>query len=111
MSRRDLIRDALKQMPPSARRHFLRNTLSLGGLALLTSRRAQKQRPPPAPRPFLRNTLSLGGLAMLTGCSVVNENAAEKVLRHVSRFNDRFQAWLFDPNKLAPTYPESMITQ
>ena len=81
MSRRDLVRDALKQMPPSARRHFL------------------------------RNTLSLGGLAMLTGCSVVNERAAEKVLMRVSRFNDRFQAWLFDPNKLAPTYPVSMITQ
>jgi DMSO/TMAO reductase YedYZ molybdopterin-dependent catalytic subunit len=29
----------------------------------------------------------------------------------ISRFNDDVQAWLFDPNKLAPTYPESMITK
>ena len=77
----DLIKSALREMPRSSRRLFLRNTLSLGGLSLLT------------------------------GCSVVNEDEAEKVLMHVSRFNDRLQAWLFDPNRLAPTYPESMITR
>ena len=77
----DLIKSALREMPRSSRRLFLRNTLSLGGLSLLT------------------------------GCSVVNEDEAEKVLMHVSRLNDRMQAWLFDPGKLAPTYPESMITK
>ena len=29
----------------------------------------------------------------------------------MSRFNDRVQALLFDPNQLAPTYPESAITR
>jgi DMSO/TMAO reductase YedYZ molybdopterin-dependent catalytic subunit len=29
----------------------------------------------------------------------------------ISRFNDTVQSWLFDPNRLAPTYPESMITR
>ena len=28
----------------------------------------------------------------------------------MSRWNDRVQAWLFDPNKLAPEYPASAIT-
>jgi DMSO/TMAO reductase YedYZ molybdopterin-dependent catalytic subunit len=65
----------------------------------------------PGRRLFLRNSLSLGGLAMLTGCSVVDESQAEKLLRHVSSFNDRAQAWLFNPNRLAPTYSESMITR
>ena len=30
-------------------------------------------------------------------------------LRAISGFNDGVQALLFDPNKLAPTYPESMV--
>ena len=29
----------------------------------------------------------------------------------MSRWNDRVQGWLFDPKKLAPEFPESMITQ
>ena len=29
----------------------------------------------------------------------------------ISYFNDRAQAWLFNPNRLAPTYPESAITR
>jgi len=29
----------------------------------------------------------------------------------VSRFNDKVQAWMFDPKRLAPTYPASMITR
>jgi len=62
-------------------------------------------------RNFLRYGLSLGGLSLLTGCSVVDETEAEKVLSRVSRFNDRMQAWLFDPHRLAPTYAESMITR
>ena len=35
--------------------------------------------------------------------------SVEAALLAISRFNDRVQAWLFDPNKLAPTYPASMI--
>lgn len=67
--------------------------------------------PAPARRLFLKRGLTLGGLSLLTGCSVVDEDSAERLLVHVSRFNDRVQAWLFDPNRLAPTYPESMMTR
>ncbi len=65
----------------------------------------------PARRRFLRSGVTLGSLAAMTGCSVTDSKTAESMLMAVSRFNDRVQAWLFDPNRLAPTYPESMITR
>ncbi len=65
----------------------------------------------PARRRFLRHTLTLGGLSLLTGCAIVDEDSAEPALMKVSRFNDKVQGWLFDPKLLAPTYPESMITR
>jgi len=65
----------------------------------------------PARRLFLQRSLSLGGLSLLTGCAISDSEGAEKALMKVSRMNDRVQAWLFDPNRLAPTYPESMITR
>ncbi len=65
----------------------------------------------PARRMFLRHTLTLGGLSLLTGCAIVDEDSVEPALMKVSRFNDRVQGWLFDPKLLAPTYPESMITR
>jgi DMSO/TMAO reductase YedYZ molybdopterin-dependent catalytic subunit len=65
----------------------------------------------PARRAFLRRTLTLGGLAMLSGCSITDHAGVEAALKSVSRFNDRVQGWLFDPNRLAPTYPDSMITR
>jgi DMSO/TMAO reductase YedYZ molybdopterin-dependent catalytic subunit len=65
----------------------------------------------PARRMFLRHTLTLGGLSLLTGCAIVDEDSAEPALMKVSRFNDKVQGWLFDPKLLAPTYPESMITR
>src|SRR5262245_29948896 len=72
---------------------------------------AGKLLPEPTRRHFLRGAASLGALTFLTGCDVVDSDSAERALRAVSRFNDRAQAWLFNPNKLAPTYPESMITR
>jgi len=60
-------------------------------------------------RGLLRGGMSLGALTMLTGCDVGNDSSIETALRAVSSFNDRMQALLFDPNKLAPTYPESMV--
>jgi DMSO/TMAO reductase YedYZ molybdopterin-dependent catalytic subunit len=63
----------------------------------------------PARRLFLRRSLTLGGLSLLTGCTLADGNGVEAALARVSRFNDRVQAWLFDPKRLAPTYPESMI--
>ncbi|EHK66124.1 molybdopterin-dependent oxidoreductase [Achromobacter arsenitoxydans] len=65
----------------------------------------------PSRRAFLRRGLTLGGVAMLSGCSLSDDEHVEKALAAVSRFNDRVQGWIFDPNKLAPTYPESMITR
>ena len=70
-----------------------------------------RQLSPASRRRFLRHAVSVGGLALLTGCNVVDESKAEDVLKHVSRFNDRVQTWLFDPNRLAPTYNESQITR
>jgi DMSO/TMAO reductase YedYZ molybdopterin-dependent catalytic subunit len=67
--------------------------------------------PDPARRAFLRGGASLGALTFLTGCDIIDSDAAEGALRKISRFNDRVQGLLFDPNKLAPTFPESAITR
>jgi len=60
-------------------------------------------------RGLIRGGLSLGALAMLTGCDVKRPKAVESALLAISHLNDGAQALLFDPNKLAPTYPASMI--
>ena len=64
----------------------------------------------PGRRLFGKRALSLGALSMLSGCGLTDEISVEKMLMSISRFNDRAQAVLFDPDLLAPTYPESMIT-
>jgi len=61
-------------------------------------------------RLFLRGSLSLGALTMLTGCNLVSGNSVDKALMAMSRWNDKAQAWLFDPNKLAQTYTRADIT-
>ena len=65
----------------------------------------------PARRAFLRQSLTLGGLSLLSGCNIVDENSVDAALTRISQFNDQAQGWLFDPNRLAPTYPDSMITR
>ena len=65
----------------------------------------------PSRRLFGKKALSLGAISMLSGCTLANEDSIEKALMVMSRSNDRIQAWLFDPNKLAPTYSESMLTK
>lgn len=72
---------------------------------------AAKLLPQPTRRLFLRGGLSLGALTVLTGCDIVDGSSAEQVLVKISHLNDSAQAWLFDPNKLAPTYPDSMVTR
>ena len=79
--------------------------------AKLLIKDAGKVLPDPARRAFLRGAASLGALTMLTGCDIVDSVSAEKVLRNICEFKDCAQAWLFDPNQLAPTYPESAITK
>lgn len=61
-------------------------------------------------RNFLRQGLTLGGMAMLTGCDISDNTSVDKALVSISGFNDRVQAWLFGANRLAPEYAESMIT-
>ena len=60
-------------------------------------------------RGLIRGGLSLGALTMLTGCDVTRPRSVEAALLAVSRFNDDVQALLFDPTKLAPTYPASVV--
>lgn len=60
-------------------------------------------------RGLIRGGLSLGALTMLTGCDAARPKAVEAALLAISRLNDGVQALLFDPNKLAPTYPASLV--
>ena len=87
---------------------FRRNLLSASDAALL-GRDAAKLMPDPVRRRLLRAGAGLGALAFLTGCDMLDSDAADRVLRKISRFNDEVQGWLFHPDKLAPTYPESAI--
>ena len=79
------------------------------GQAMLADALRQIQQP--SRRLFLQRSLTLGGLSLLTGCNVSDPASIETALTAVSRFNDKVQGWLFDPHKLAPTYPDSMITR
>ncbi|WP_431520312.1 molybdopterin-dependent oxidoreductase [Janthinobacterium lividum] len=72
---------------------------------------ALRQIQQPSRRQFLQRSLTLGGLSLLTGCNINDPSSIETALMAVSRMNDRVQGWLFDPHKLAPTYPDSMITR
>ncbi len=72
---------------------------------------AAKVMPDPMRRLLLRGAFSVGALSFLTGCDIVDTDAAEGVLKKISEFNDAAQAAIFNPNKLAPVYPESAITR
>src|SRR5260370_31346624 len=62
-------------------------------------------------RRFIAGGASFGGLTLLTGCDVSDSFSAEEMLKKVSKFNDAVQAAIFNPNALAPTFPESAITK
>lgn len=82
--------------------------------AALKDPRALALRLPDQPlrRLFLgRAAVTLGGLSLLTGCSITDDASVEAVLKRMSLFNDDVQARLFGANRLAPTYPASMITR
>jgi DMSO/TMAO reductase YedYZ molybdopterin-dependent catalytic subunit len=79
------------------------------GAAMLSD--AIKRVEQPARRAFLQRSLTLGGLSLLSGCTPDSEASIERALASISRFNDRVQGILFDPTRLAPTYPDSMITR
>jgi DMSO/TMAO reductase YedYZ molybdopterin-dependent catalytic subunit len=73
-------------------------------------------------RNVLRGSLTAGGLTLL-GDSAVAENAQlrpctvsgnaklQTVLRAVSEWNDRVQAFIFRPDHLAPTYSEAQVVK
>lgn len=61
-------------------------------------------------RLFLRGTLSIGALSLLTGCNLEDDDAVDRLLRAMSRWNDAVQAALFNPERMAPTYSEADIT-
>ncbi len=63
----------------------------------------------PDRRALLKGGLSLGALAMLTGCDVTDNEPVQRLLWNMSFWNDRVQGWLFNPDRLAPTYPESAV--
>ena len=62
-------------------------------------------------RRFISGGASLGALTLLTGCDVSDSFSAEDMLKKISKFNDGVQAWMFNPDALAPTFPESAITK
>ena len=61
-------------------------------------------------RLFLKRSLSLGALSMLAGCEITGADSVQRLLKAMSQWNDKAQGLLFDPTRLAQTYPESMIT-
>jgi DMSO/TMAO reductase YedYZ molybdopterin-dependent catalytic subunit len=61
-------------------------------------------------RLFLKQGLSIGALSLLSGCTLKDEDAVDRVLWTMSRWNDRVQAALFNPNQLAQTYAETDVT-
>jgi DMSO/TMAO reductase YedYZ molybdopterin-dependent catalytic subunit len=62
-------------------------------------------------RGVLRGTLSLGALTLLAGCEVSENAQLQTVLRAVSEWNDRAQAFIFRPDHLAPTYAEAQVVK
>ena len=62
-------------------------------------------------RLFMKKTLSLGSLAMLTGCDPTEPSVTDRILSAMSRWNDEVQLAIFNPNKPAPLYTETDITE
>jgi DMSO/TMAO reductase YedYZ molybdopterin-dependent catalytic subunit len=59
---------------------------------------------------FLRDTLSIGALSLLTGCNLEDDDTVDRVLSAMSRWNDQVQAALFSRARMAPIYSEADIT-
>jgi DMSO/TMAO reductase YedYZ molybdopterin-dependent catalytic subunit len=61
-------------------------------------------------RLFMKKTLSLGALAMLTGCDATDPSITDRILGAMSKWNDEVQLAIFNPNRPAPVYTEADIT-
>src|SRR2546430_12019878 len=77
----------------------------------LLVRAAAKSMPDLPRRRFISGGASLGALTLLTGCDITDSFSAEEMLKQVSKFNDAVQAAIFNPDAMAPTFPESAITK
>ena len=84
---------------------------TLDGELILKDARRELELAMPSRRLFGKRALTLGGLSLLSGCNLTDQESVNRMLTRISRMNDGVQGWLFDPNKLAPTYPASMITR
>ncbi len=62
-------------------------------------------------RGLVRNGFSLGALSLLTGCDVSDSDPVQSMLAAFSRWNDKVQAALFSPTRLAPTFPERLAVK
>jgi DMSO/TMAO reductase YedYZ molybdopterin-dependent catalytic subunit len=62
-------------------------------------------------RRLLTGGLSLGALTLLTGCDLSTHSGVDAALSTMLEFDDRVQAALFNPSRLAETYPVSSITK
>jgi DMSO/TMAO reductase YedYZ molybdopterin-dependent catalytic subunit len=62
-------------------------------------------------RVLLKRGLSLGSLTLLTGCDLSDSDTVQNVLARFSAWNDKVQAALFSPTKLAQTFPEHMAVR
>ena len=62
-------------------------------------------------RGLIRGGLSLSALTLLTGCDPSDSDPVQDVLGAFSRWNDRVQAALFSPTRLAPTFPERLAVK
>jgi len=65
-------------------------------------------------RRLLGRALAFGAMGLLTGCNyddLRHPDLADRALRMASRWNDKVQAALFNPDLPAPTYQASAITR
>lgn len=62
-------------------------------------------------RRLLTGGPSLGALTLLTGCDPSSHSGVDAALSTMLEFDDRVQAALFNPNRLAETYPASAIAR
>ena len=62
-------------------------------------------------RSLLRPGLSLGAISLLSGCDISDGDAVQALLGKFTRLNDRVQAALFDPGRLAPTFPDHLAVK
>ena len=89
----------------------LRSLLIPGVDKQLLVRDAKRLMPDPARRRFIAGGASLGALTLLAGCDVVDSSSADALLAKISKFNDAVQSFIFNPDAMAPTFPESAITK